>query len=84
MRRVCKMDWKTRIRSKAFWITLVPAVVVLIQMIGNIFGLDMSKLTGLSEQLIAVINALFVVLSILGIAVDPTTKGLKDNKEENQ
>ena len=78
------MDWKTRIRSKAFWITLVPAVVVLIQMIGNIFGLEMSKLTGLSEQLIAVINALFVVLSILGIAVDPTTKGIKDNKEENK
>lgn len=78
------MDWKTRIRSKAFWVTLVPALVVLIQMIGNIFGLDMSKLTGLSEQLIAVINALFVVLSILGIAVDPTTKGIKDNKEENK
>lgn len=78
------MDWKTRIRSKTFWITLVPAVVVLIQMIGNIFGLDMSNLTGLSEQLIAVINALFVVLSILGIAVDPTTKGIKDNKEENE
>lgn len=78
------MDWKTRIRSKAFWITLVPALVVLAQMVGNIFGLDMSKLTGLSEQLIGVINALFVVLSILGIAVDPTTKGIKDNKEENQ
>lgn len=78
------MDWKTRIRSKAFWITLVPAVVVLAQMVGNIFGLDMSKLTGLSEQLIGVINALFVVLSILGIAVDPTTKGIKDNKEDNQ
>lgn len=78
------MDLKTRIRSKAFWVTLVPALVVLIQMIGNIFGLDMSKLTGLSEQLIAVINALFVVLSILGIAVDPTTKGIKDNKEENK
>ncbi|WZP34620.1 holin [Enterococcus phage vB_Efs4_KEN02] len=76
------MDWKTRIRSKAFWVTLVPALVVLIQMIGNIFGLDMSKLTGLSEQLIGVINALFVVLSILGIAVDPTTKGIKDNKED--
>ncbi|WNO24235.1 holin protein [Enterococcus phage SSMH01] len=78
------MDWKTRIRSKAFWITLVPALAVLAQMVGNIFGLDMSKLTGLSEQLIGVINALFVVLSILGIAVDPTTKGIKDNKEENQ
>ncbi len=78
------MDWKTRIRSKAFWITLIPAVIVLVQVVGNIFGLDMSKLTGLSEQLIGVINALFVVLSILGIAVDPTTKGIKDNKEDNQ
>lgn len=78
------MDWKTRIRSKAFWVTLVPALVVLAQMVGNIFGLDMSKLTGLSEQLIGVINALFVVLSILGIAVDPTTKGIKDNKEESK
>lgn len=78
------MDWKTRIRSKAFWITLIPAVIVLVQVVGNIFGLDMSKLTGLSEKLIGVINALFVVLSILGIAVDPTTKGIKDNKEDNQ
>lgn len=76
------MDWKTRIRSKAFWITLIPAVIVLIQVVGNIFGLDLSNLTGLSQQLIDVVNAVFVVLSILGVVIDPTTKGIRDNKED--
>lgn len=76
------MDWKTRIKNKAFWIALIPAVIVLIQVVGNVFGLDLSKLTGLSQQLIDVVNAAFVVLSVLGIVVDPTTKGFKDNKED--
>lgn len=76
------MDWKTRIKNKAFWIALIPAVIVLIQVVGNIFGLDLSNLTGLSQQLINVVNAVFVVLSILGVVIDPTTNGIKDNKED--
>lgn len=76
------MDWKTRIKNKAFWIALIPAVILLIQVVGNIFGLDLSDLTGLSDQLIAVVNAVFVVLSILGVVIDPTTQGIKDNKED--
>ena len=76
------MDWKTRIKNKAFWIALIPAVIVLIQVVGNIFGLDLSNLTGLSQQLIDVVNAVFVVLSILGVVIDPPTKGIKDNKED--
>lgn len=76
------MDWKTRIKNKAFWIALIPAVIVLIQVVGNIFGLDLSNLTGLSQQLIDVVNAVFVVLSILGVVIDPTTKGIKDNEED--
>jgi phi LC3 family holin len=79
---VLKMDWKTRIKNKAFWIALIPAVIVLIQVVGNIFGLDLSNLTGLSQQLIDVVNAVFVVLSILGVVIDPTTKGIRDNKED--
>lgn len=78
------MDWKTRIKNKAFWVALVPALVLLVQMVGNVFGLDMSELTGLSNQLLDVINALFAVLAILGVAVDPTTVGFKDNKEKQE
>lgn len=75
------MDWKTRINNKAFWVALIPALALLAQMIGNIFGLNLADLTGLSNQLLDVINALFAVLAILGVAVNPTTKGFKDNKE---
>lgn len=76
------MDWKARIKNKAFWVALIPAVIVLIQVVGNIFGLDLSNLTGLSQQLLDVVNAVFVVLSILGVVIDPTTNGIKDNKED--
>ncbi len=76
------MDWKARIKNKAFWVALIPAVIVLIQVVGNIFGLDLSNLTGLSQQLLDVVNAVFVVLSILGVVIDPTTNGSKDNKED--
>lgn len=76
------MDWKARIKNKAFWVALIPAVIVLIQVVGNIFGLDLSNLTGLSQQLLDVVNAVFVVLSILGVVIDPTTSGIKDNKED--
>ncbi|QYS24417.1 holin [Enterococcus phage VEsP-2] len=76
------MDWKARIKNKAFWVALIPAVIVLIQVVGNVFGLDLSNLTGLSQQLLDVVNAVFVVLSILGVVIDPTTNGIKDNKED--
>ena len=34
----------------------------------------------INKQLLDVVNALFVVLTILGIVTDPTTPGLSDRK----
>ena len=72
------INWKVRIANKAFWIALIPAVLVLIQAIAAIFGykLDLGEI---GNNLINFVNALFVVLTILGIVNDPTTKGLSDS-----
>ena len=72
------INWKVRIANKAFWIALIPAVLVLIQAIAAIFGykLDLGEI---GNNLINFVNALFVVLAILGIVNDPTTKGLSDS-----
>ena len=72
------INWKVRIANKAFWIALIPAVLVLIQTIAAIFGykLDLGEI---GNNLISFVNALFVVLAILGIVNDPTTKGLSDS-----
>lgn len=72
------MDWKARIKNKAFWIALIPALALLIQMVAGLFGLKLENLDGISSQLVDIVNALFAVLAILGVAVNPMTKGFKD------
>ena len=72
------INWKVRIANKSFWVALIPALLVLIQMAAAIFGykLDLGEL---GNNLLNFVNALFMVLSILGIVNDPTTKGLSDS-----
>lgn len=73
------INWKVRIKNEKFWAALVPAVIILIQAVAAVFGftLDLSEV---GTKLIAVINAVFVVLAILGIVNDPTTAGLSDSE----
>ena len=73
-----KINWKVRIRNKVFWTTLIPALALLAQAIATVFGftIDLDTLVG---QIIAVVDALFAVLVILGINVDPTTSGFGDS-----
>ena len=73
------INWKVRIKNKNFWIALIPAVLVLIQVVAAVFGITID-LSDLGEKLLAVVNALFVVLAILGIVIDPTTVGWGDSQ----
>lgn len=73
------INWKVRVRNKSFWITLIPALVVLVQVVANLFGVKLD-LSDLQEKILAVVNAIFVVLSILGIVTDPTTPGVADSE----
>ena len=75
-----KINWMVRAKNKAFWVALIPAVLLLIQGIAAVFGYTIN-MGELGDKLIAVVNALFVVLSILGIVADPTTKGIADSEQ---
>lgn len=75
-----RINWKVRIKNRTFWLAIVPATVVLIKAVAGVFGFDID-LSGISDRLIDVINALFVCLSIVGIVVDPTTDGLTDSNQ---
>lgn len=72
------INWKVRIKSKTFWITLIPAVIVLIQLVASLFGFDID-LSEISGKLVAIVDAVFVILAILGIVVDHTTEGIPDS-----
>lgn len=74
------INWTVRIKNKNFWLTLIPAVLLLVQVVAGVFGYTL-ELGELGDKLLAVINALFAVLTILGIVTDPTTAGVSDSQQ---
>ena len=75
-----KINWKVRLKSKTFWLTVIPALLLLVQVVAAVFGFEL-QLGELGDKLLAVVNALFAVLSILGIVTDPTTAGVSDSAQ---
>ena len=73
------INWKVRMRNKTFWVSLIPAVLLLAQNGAAMFGISLD-LGELGNRLVAVVNQLFVVLAILGIVNDPTTAGISDSE----
>lgn len=72
------INWIVRLKNKNFWIALIPAVIVLIQQVVKIFGIQIN-LGELGNNLLDIVNSVFIILAILGIVVDPTTDGIKDS-----
>ena len=73
-----KINWVVRLKNKSFWLSIIPAILLLIQAVADVVGFQLD-FGDISEKLITVVNAVFVVLSILGIVVDPTTDGIGDS-----
>ncbi len=74
------INWIVRFKNKAFWIALIPAILLLVQVVAAVFGFTLD-LGDLGNKLLDVVNALFAVLTILGIVVDPTTAGTGDSEQ---
>ena len=74
------INWKVRIKNKAFWLAFIPAALLLVQTVAAVFGysLDFGEL---GNRLIAVVNAVFGILVVLGVVNDPTTAGMKDSAQ---
>ncbi len=72
------INWTVRLKNKNFWISFIPALLLLIQVVAAVFGFEL-QLDGIGEKLLDVVNALFAVLALLGIVTDPTTAGVGDS-----
>lgn len=73
------INWKVRLRNKAFWLAFIPAALLLVQTVAALFGFALN-LGDIGDKLLAVVNAMFALLSILGVVVDPTTQGVGDSQ----
>lgn len=74
------INWIARIKNKAFWVALIPALLLLVQVVLAVFSVEID-LGEFGNKLLEVVNAVFAVLTILGVVTDPTTKGLSDSAQ---
>ena len=74
------INWKVRVKNRNFWLAVIPSVLLLIQVVAAVFGytLDLGEI---GDKLLDVVNAVFVLLAILGIVNDPTTAGISDSEQ---
>lgn len=75
-----KINWKVRLSNKMFWLAIIPAVLLLVQVVAAVFGFTL-ELGELGDKLLAVVNAVFGVLAIVGVVADPTTAGMSDSNQ---
>lgn len=75
-----KINWKVRIKNKNFWITAIPAVLLLVQAILAVFGVTID-IGNIGNKLLVVVDAAFALLVGLGVLIDPTTAGLSDSEQ---
>ena len=57
------INWTVRLKNKNFWIAFIPAILLLIQAVGKVFGFELD-FGELGENLLNVVNAVFVVLAL--------------------
>ena len=74
------INWSVRFKNKTFWLALIPALLLLVQVVAAPFGYKWD-FGVLNQQLAAIINAVFALLSILGVVNDPTTAGSSDSAQ---
>ena len=75
-----KINWTVRLKNKNFWLAIIPAILLLIQVVASVFGFKMD-MGDMGNKLLAVVNAVFTVLAILGVVNDPTTESMSDSEQ---
>ena len=74
-----KINLLVRIKNKAFWVALIPMVLILIELIASLFGFTLD-LGELGNKILRIVEVVFAILATFGVVNDPTTYGINDSK----
>ena len=75
-----RINWKVRIKNKMFWLAMVPAFLLVTQIVAAWFGVELAA-DLIGAEAAKFINSVFAVLVLLGVVVDPTTDGVEDSDQ---
>jgi len=79
------INWKVRLKNRGWVIGFISQLMIVLELL--LTGLHMMGVTdfqlteSVKEWVLTLVNAIFVILSMLGIVQDPTTKGYLDSEQ---
>lgn len=73
-----KINWKIRLLNPDFWLSAVPLICLLAVQVSRLFGMELD-LSDLATEICDIVTTIFMLLALVGIINDPTTKGLADS-----
>lgn len=78
------INWKVRFKNWSWVAGFISQILIVIQLVLtglNSLGVTDFQLTdAIKNYILELANAIFILLSILGIVQDPTTKGYSDSE----
>ena len=72
-----KINWKVRIKNKTFLISFIALILSFVYKISEMFEIAPQIP---ESELFDLVSAVVDFLALIGIVVDPTTKGLSDSE----
>lgn len=75
-----RINWIVRIKNKNFWLAAIPAALLLIKTVLALFGVSF-EIEGIGNELLGLVEAVFMFLAVMGVVNDPTTNGFSDSKQ---
>ncbi|WP_442599693.1 phage holin [Neobacillus sp. D3-1R] len=78
------INWKVRFKNKGWLLTFVSQFMILAQVLLtllNTLGITDYQITDqIKSEVLTVINSVLVLLTMMGVIQDPTTKGYGDSE----
>lgn len=79
------INWKVRLKNKHWVMAFISQIMIIAELLFsglNTLGVTHFQLTGaMQNAILTFFNTIFVILSLLGIVQDPTTKGYGDSDQ---
>jgi phi LC3 family holin len=78
------INWKVRFKNKTWVMAFVSQVLILAEILlaalHTLGVVDFQLSDQIKQEVLNIVNAVFVLLSLLGVVQDPTTKGIGDSE----
>nr|DAT16310.1 MAG TPA: holin [Bacteriophage sp.] len=74
------INWKVRFKNKRFVIAFIAGLLLLVKQVSVLLGYNLNTEL-FSTNINNVVDAVFLLLGLLGIVNDPTTQGFSDSEQ---